>query len=613
MSSQTAYRSELEAALEAAKAAGAILREEFNRPGGPEGTKHHAKADDAAENVIWEHLAGAFPDYGCLGEELWPRGRFSESRRLWVVDPNDGTAAYMDGFRGSAVSIALLDDGEPVLGVVYAYNYPDDRGDLIAWAKGGAVLRNGEPCSRDWPSEPSADCVALVSHKADKSPSANAQLVAPMRYRAVPSIAYRLALIAAGEGEVGVSLNSPGNWDIAGGHALLLGAGGDVYNERGKPVRYDAQGHCNADSYTFGGQKHLVEHIRTRDWHSAFARPPVREPYALVWPRSGQGPIDIDMHSRAQGCLLGQLAGDALGSLVEFQGPEEIRAKYPDGVRELADGGTFNTIAGQPTDDSEMALLLARTLVTDGAYKPERAREAYTYWLNSGPFDCGNTVAGGLRGRLNHDSQANGAMMRVSPLGIFGAKTEGAKTEGANAELEKVAHWARQDAALTHPNRVCQEANALYAMAIAHAILTGPAPQELYQDIVTWTKSMETDESLAFAIAGAADSPPENYTRQQGWVLTAFRNALYQLLHAQSLEEGVVDTVMRGGDTDTNAAICGALLGSVYGRVAIPAQWTNRLLCCRPLDGLDGVLRARPQCLWPVDAMTLAARLLVAD
>ena len=52
---------------------------------------------------------------------------------------------------------------------------------------------------------------------------------------------------------------------------------------------------------------------------------------------------------RAQGCLLGQLAGagDALGSLVEFQAPEQIRQEYPGGVRELADGGTWNTIVGQ--------------------------------------------------------------------------------------------------------------------------------------------------------------------------------------------------------------------------------------------------------------------------
>jgi ADP-ribosylglycohydrolase len=73
--------------------------------------------------------------------------------------------------------------------------------------------------------------------------------------------------------------------------------------------------------------------------------------------------IDSQILGRAQGCLLGQLAGDSLGSLVEFQSPDEIRRRYPNGVRELADGGTWGTIAGQPTDDSEMALSLARTLI----------------------------------------------------------------------------------------------------------------------------------------------------------------------------------------------------------------------------------------------------------
>lgn len=75
---------------------------------------------------------------------------------------------------------------------------------------------------------------------------------------------------------------------------------------------------------------------------------------------------DAGSLSRAQGCLLGQVAGDALGSLVEFQSPEEIRRTYPSGVRDLMDGGTWNTLAGQPTDDSEMALMLARSLVKEG-------------------------------------------------------------------------------------------------------------------------------------------------------------------------------------------------------------------------------------------------------
>ncbi len=75
---------------------------------------------------------------------------------------------------------------------------------------------------------------------------------------------------------------------------------------------------------------------------------------------------------------------------------------------------------------------------------------------------------------------------------------------------------------------------------------------------------MAVEKPLMKAILDAADQPPIDYLTQQGWVIIEFQNALWQLLHAKTLQEGVVDTVMRGGDTDTNAAIAGALLGAVH-------------------------------------------------
>ncbi len=304
--------------------------------------------------------------------------------------------------------------------------------------------------------------------------------------------------------------------------------------------------------------------------------------------------------SRAQGCLLGQLAGDALGSLVEFQSPDKIRCSYPDGVRELADGGTWDTIAGQPTDDSEMALLLARMLVKTGTYDPAAARKEYQYWVRSDPFDCGMTISSGLRGNPNPDSQANGAMMRISPLGIF----------GAGFELNQVAEWAMQDAALTHPNLICLQANALFAMGIAHAIRSGCDSKELYRNIRQWAVDMSVEPALLDTIGKAASEPPTDYVNQQGWVLIAFQNALYQLLHASSLEAGVIYTIMRGGDTDTNAAICGALLGAVCGREEIPVQWIDCLQSCRPEAENPRVLHPRPECFWPVDALELGDDLI---
>lgn len=306
--------------------------------------------------------------------------------------------------------------------------------------------------------------------------------------------------------------------------------------------------------------------------------------------------------SRAQGCLIGQLAGDALGSLVEFQSPGQIRRQYPDGIRDMADGGTWDTIAGQPTDDSELALMLARTLVESGIFDLKAIREAYIFWYESDPFDCGYTTSSGLMGHHKPDSQANGAMMRVSPLGIF----------GANYDLKQVGDWARQDATITHIHPVCQDTSALFAMAIAHTIRTGCDADSLYEHILSWAPEITTQHSIIETIQAAKDAPPEDYTINQGWVLIAFQNALYQLLHASSTEQGIIDTVMQGGDTDTNAAICGALLGAVNGLSGIPERWIETLRDCRPEKDTPGVYQPRPECFWPVDALELAAQLVAA-
>jgi len=313
--------------------------------------------------------------------------------------------------------------------------------------------------------------------------------------------------------------------------------------------------------------------------------------------------VDAETLSRAEGCLLGQLAGDSLGGLVEFQSLSDIRRRYPDRVRELADGGTWDTIAGQPTDGSEMALMLARMLVKERRYDAEEARKAYVFWLNSHPFDCGNTVSAGLRGNPDRESQANGALMRVSPLGIF----------CWNCDLESTSRFAQQDAALTHPHPICLQANALFAMAIAQSISRLKSPREIYEDIKCWATEMSVEKPLMKAILDAAHSAPADYEHLRGWVIIAFQNALWQLLNAPSLEEGVVDTVMRGGDTDTNAAIAGALLGAAYGRNALPRQWVEEILSCRPKAGEHRVRRPRPECFWPVDAPELARSLIAGQ
>jgi ADP-ribosylglycohydrolase len=147
-------------------------------------------------------------------------------------------------------------------------------------------------------------------------------------------------------------------------------------------------------------------------------------------------------------------------------------------------------------------------------------------------------------------------------------------------------------------------------VAIDDTIGAWKGAQELYEQIKQWAVEMRVDAFLRKAIVDASTSAPADYVYQQGWVIIAFQNALWQLLHAATLEDGVSDTVMRGGDTDTNAAIAGALLGAVYGRNAIPNQWTEKLLKCRPEVGRPNVRHPRPECFWPVDALHIAECLI---
>jgi ADP-ribosylglycohydrolase len=285
--------------------------------------------------------------------------------------------------------------------------------------------------------------------------------------------------------------------------------------------------------------------------------------------------------------------------LVEFQTPERIRRNNPNGVTELVAGGTWNNLAGQLTDDSEMALMLARSLVSVGTFDSKKVLERYQFWISGGPFDSGGTTRAGLAGNPIFESQANGSLMRISPLGIF----------GVNHSAETVAAWAEADAALTHPNEVPVAATALFAMAIAHVIKTGCTAQELYALIAGWAETRNDPQAIRDVIAAAATTRPDDYVALQGWVLIAFQNALWQLLHTQSFRAGVEDTVMQGGDTDTNAAICGALLGAVYGRESVPQSWVDALLNCRPTADDPNCFHPRPEVFWPVDVLELAAQL----
>lgn len=607
----------LNVAIDAARAAGDALRAEFHREGGPRGSKGKAPIDTTAEELIRERLRAAFPRDGIRAEEapdvdcaaLDARGCF------WLIDPNDGTSAFLHGHRGASVSIARIRDGVPVLGVVFAYAAPDDAGDMIAWAEGcGSVQRNGAPIGHPgWPSTMRAGDVVLISNSADNRAFANATRLAPARYRPVPGIAYRLALAACGEGIAALSLFGARDFDYAAGHALLRGAGGVLFDERGREVTYHPSKPTRV-GFCFGGGRDVCAALITRDWAGLLAAPvDPPEPYGILRAQVEDVCHEAAMVGRAQGCWLGQLTGDALGSQVEFKSADAIAKAWPDGVTVIKDGGTFDTLAGQATDDSEMAMYLARSMIERGGWDADAVTRAYVAWLTSRPFDIGNTVRAALLGAVdaeepakaaaeaaNFASQANGALMRLAPIAIA----------GAGWSVERLAQVARQDALLTHPNPVCVDANALYAVVIAFVIRTGASATAAWEFALAQAEALDVHADVKATLEAARHGPPADFVAQQGWVRIALQNAFWLLRSGWSVGKALQWTVEQGGDTDTNACIAGALLGAVQGRAAIPSQWRNVVITCRPMLGLPGVRRPRPRACWPIDAEVLAERLL---
>ena len=601
---QPPYQHLLDLAIRAARDAGAALLADFLRPGGPRGAGEHADADDEAEALIRDGLLAATPEWNYRGEET-PFHAGSEARHTWLVDPNDATSAYLKGYRGSAVSIALLRDGVPVLGVVNAFAAPDNDGDLFAWAEGcDPLTRNGLPvAARSWPDTLTADSVAIVSHAAEKATLENLTAMTPARYRTETSIAYRLALLAAGEDDVCICLSSAGDWDYAGGHALLQASSGTLVDQDGNPVTYSVDGRSRT-RYCFGGAPALAPMLAARNWAAveAAAKRSRPERYDLCRPQSGAALADNLLLQRVQGSWLGQLTGDALGSMVESESATSLQSHYPAGLHKLGPSRVWDTLAGQPTDDSELALILARTLLADGAYDAAHVRVAYRWWYDSKPFDRGNTISAALQGQPKLESQANGALMRQSPLAIW----------GHTLPPDKLAEIVQADTRLTHPHPVCVDASGAFIVALAAAMREGLDARATHQYALAWSEARGADDSVIRALRAAVDTPPICDEANRGWVLLALQNAFYVALHSASFEEGVVATVMRGGDTDTNAAIAGALLGALHGAPAVPQQWREAVLTCRPSAGIAGVHRPRPRAFWPVDALILSERLAVA-
>lgn len=290
---------------------------------------------------------------------------------------------------------------------------------------------------------------------------------------------------------------------------------------------------------------------------------------------------------RAAGAVLASGAGDALGSQYEF-GPSLADDITPEFGR-----GCFGHAIGEWTDDTSMAMpilqALARGSVLEDADVLGGIVGEWIEWSRTA-LDVG-TQTRAVLGRLRrpfteekaraaslavHESMGrsggNGSLMRTGPLalGYLGRSPESLATVAAR--VAQLTHWEDDNA----------DASVLWCLAIRHAVLIGEfdvhsglafLPEDRRE---RWTRLI--DEAL---VSGAH---PRDFARGNGWVVRAFQGALSAIAGATSLVD-VLERAVRGGhDTDTVAAIAGALAGAVWGGSAVPLAW-KRIL--RGWPGLD--------------------------
>lgn len=578
----------LELAIKAARAAGDLLRADFHRPLGPRGEYDKAPADTEAEQVIRGILLGGVGDWGFLGEETGSVPG-APGAPIWVVDPNDGTRDYIKGRRGSSVSIAVVWNRRPVLGVVHPFGYPDDAGSIYAAAVGReGVFKNGAPVAARLPSHLAESDVVLVSGGGDRAARANLECTHPARVMCIPSIAHRLAKVAAGEAAATTSLYSPKTWDFAAGHCLILAAGGAILDQHGQPPTYDDAAEGWAPRL-FAGSESVARELSARPWDKAFQSQRETEmPIARL--RKGGGIQDAAFLSRAQGALVGQLVGSAMGSLFT-SAPAATDAASIESASQAR-----RVPAGQIGSSGEIAVAAARSILAN-ASDHKSLRKAYAAWVASSPLLPDRAMEAGAAGQPSADPASALAFARVTPLTLWGQA----------ADPSVLAVKVAEDVALTHKGPLAAEAAAALAIAL-HSLLHGTSPEGAIQSAHSFARKSAWSREVIDAITGSAEPPARRAGAMPIDAVNGLRASLFHLGRAASFETALEAALAMGSGDDALPAMVGALLGARFGRDGIPERLRNLVLSCRPMESLAA--HPRPSTYWATDTLALAEALL---
>jgi ADP-ribosyl-[dinitrogen reductase] hydrolase len=277
---------------------------------------------------------------------------------------------------------------------------------------------------------------------------------------------------------------------------------------------------------------------------------------------------------RLAGCLVGLAVGDALGAPLEFLPRDQVRKRFPQGLREMTASSLWNK--GEYTDDTQMALLIAESLLQNEGFVASDIAKRFQEWARAAK-DVGIqtravvNMAGyaedpercARKYYTDHpDSSAgNGALMRCAPIALF-----------CLSSIEELIEMSRASGRVTHQDPKAQS---------SCVILNGCIRAAICNDV---------RDARAEVLALVPDSERttwhqleriENYREQEiassGYTVHTLEAAFWSFLTTESYEHAVVRAANLGDDADTVAAVCGALAGAYYGYSAIPERWREQL------------------------------------
>ena len=297
----------------------------------------------------------------------------------------------------------------------------------------------------------------------------------------------------------------------------------------------------------------------------------------------------IDEKGRFIGTLLGAAAGEALGA------PHENKTAAETGTpREITGGGIW--AAGEPTDDIDLTLILLRSIVARRKLDLDDVATGMLKWFAGRPKDIGNLTRAALEnlragepptqsGAMAwEDSErkaaGNGSVMCCAPIGLFHVKN-----------LDGLADDASAASRITHYDPRCVGGCAAVATAIAWLVRGGKDADEAIERAAGAGGAISDDVRMVIE-RGVSKKPGEIVVdgHDRGFVLHTVELAFSALAHSASLEDGLVTVISRGGDTDTNGAVAGALLGAKFGKSQVPDRWISKLKAAPELTSLAETL-----------------------